>query len=1046
MISKDNPFTKSSEFELRNLGFHLARGSKNNELHQVLSLTTERRQNAYLEALESIGYANSFLENIKEAWQKAEKEYKFSNQSNTKALALQFRYGLITSTFNTFTNDFPDALLELLAKNKKWSATQCKTYIFQRRNEDKQLEVLASITPHYPELLPDVLKLAESIDDYSRVWVIIQLLSHFPGNSQLLRLSLDSISSLNDLNEEVEALTKIAKVLPDSDNILLLALEKTRDIQDDSERVEALEKITSLAQIKPIILAHTLVIVKELQDLFVQISAVEKILPSVDDELIPEFLEEIVSGLNYQPEDILLASQMVNTLVIHFAQRKPEESYHFFQNALYMASLIENPKQRVKSLVQLGPHLPEELLLDYLNISKDIEIEEGTLVFFAVSQHLSPDVLPDLFELLIHIPRVEEVEEYMDSYEVFGRVFEFIKVILKVPAMPLEVWSKLLDTMELFPNKFWILYSLSEIAHLLPKQLLVKTMKIVNSIEDLSIRILTLQKLATNFPEILTEVVDFIYSNYHDSSLASSLTELAIAFPDNQALLEQALTATRAIFSPKERADAFVELAVKFPELVPEALTVVKAVKEEMWRRQALEKLLPIAPDNILEDVLIVAKSINDDHLAFFKAIRDLAIFVPEEMSKVLTVLETLNDDSDKQEAICLLIPYLPTDLLPLILEEIGKINDEYYQSKALKEVIASLGKKIFPHYLSAILLIIRSFEKADLRAKTLRRIAPYCPEVWSEAVQAARLIENTSKKVEVLKEFLVFSPSLRQETLEIALSIEDKVQRALALIKLVPFDRGENLIENVFEILSEIPDIYNTAVVLNKLIPHLPDSLRQQILPKALELTLKIKDNHMLQELEIGHLLPNLSEELLEELLTYLETPKVNFSFNIGTLAECVPESLMIRTVALFSQSIIASMAYERIAPRLPDHLKSEVLEIALAMKDRYTRVAVLKILIPYLPSNLIPRILDAAETIAQESEEDLARLYSSLAPKLLKILPEYSYRLWLRIISPLSKLNRKFLLEEMSNLSYILNQLGGKECIIKVIESLEWVLSTSP
>ncbi|MFM6279213.1 MAG: hypothetical protein ACKN9K_12830, partial [Dolichospermum sp.] len=153
---------------------------------------------------------------------------------------LQLRYALITSSFRTFANDYSDELLVFLAKNKHWNVDQCLTYISQRRNDDQEFEIVAKITPYYPEkLLPRVLKLAESIDSNSKVWAIIELLTHFLENQRLKQLCLDSISLINDLDDQVIGLTRIAKAIPDSDDILLSALEKVDNIEEELERVSA---------------------------------------------------------------------------------------------------------------------------------------------------------------------------------------------------------------------------------------------------------------------------------------------------------------------------------------------------------------------------------------------------------------------------------------------------------------------------------------------------------------------------------------------------------------------------------------------------------------------------------------------------------------------------------------------------------------------------------------------------------------------------------------------------------------------------------------
>lgn len=1068
IVSQNNPLAEFDLCQLVKLAFHFIKTPYKQELHEILSLTTEKGQHAYLEALESAVEsavcANSFLEkdrkdsfldNIIAAWEEVEKEYINGEYlSKSKAIALQLRYALITSSFRTFANDYSDELLVFLAKNKRWKAEQCLAYISQRRNDDQEFEILAKITPYYPEkLLSKVLKLAESIDSDSKVWAIIELLTHFPENQRLKQLCLDNLSLINDLDYQVDALTSMAKAIPDSDDILLLALEKVNDIKEELERVSALEKIASLAPKSLIVIANILKIIKELSDLSLQIESIEKVLPYVDDVFFPEFItefyNEFLGKIDFDQEnvyDIYLVSQMLNTLSIEIFNRKPEERFNIFAQALSMVSLIPEPKYKAKALIQIGTYLPKELLLDYLKVSNDIEAGESLLVSWAIRHLIPVDTLPQILELFLRLPRVNGVEEeILEGYETFSRISEFFKHIVKISVLPVEVWFQLLDIIKIFPNKFWIYYVFAQIAHLLPDELQEKTREVANSIDEISIKGLTLTIVAKRYPEILPDVLN------HDSSIASSLKDLAIAYPDNQEFLNQALNEIRAITYHNDKTESLVELALNFTHLVPEALECVKRQKD--WRNQNLNKLIPVASADLLDEILVTARAINYDHLAFLTVIKNLIVHASQEFTpEIFDLFSTLYEDSDRKEAICLLCPHLPIDLFPHLLNEIDKIHDEYYKCQALQKVITSLQGQILPKYITEILLIVRSFNKPKFRAKLLRKIANFAPDVWSEAVQDVRLIENVSEKVKALTEFLSFSPSLRQEMLEIALGIEDRVKRALALVELVPYEQSSQLINHIFDIVNDISDLYSKERILEKLLPYLSNSVRQQLLPKVLELTLLNKDNKAV--INTGIVLPYLSSNLFEQLLDDLEqrnftddSEKKNFimKLNFGAFAEYVPEKLMIRTLKLFSENGREQVAYEKIAPRLPETFKSEALDIALGIKKQYIKTEVLKILARVLPENLILRTLEAVASMEGISQEERALLCSSIVPEIAGNYAEYFYYLWRARISSYSY-NRQSLLEEINNLIPIMKQLWGDEVITETIQTVKWILYTFP
>ncbi|REJ60180.1 MAG: hypothetical protein DWQ56_02755 [Microcystis aeruginosa DA14] len=531
------------------------------------------------------------------------------------------------------------------------------------------------------------------------------------------------------------------------------------------------------------------------------------------------------------------------------------------------------------------------------------------------------------------------------------------------------------------------------------------------------------------------------------------MKDLAIAYPNNQELLNQALNEIRISTDYKDKTEQLVELALNFTHLVPEALECVKRQKEEIWRNPNLDKLIPVASADLLDEILIVARAINDDHLAFLTVIKNLIVHAPQEFTpEIFDLFSTLYKDSDRKEALCLFCPYLPIDLFPLFLNEIDKIHDEYYKCQALQEVITSLQGQILPKYLTEILLIVRSFKKPKFRAKLLRKIANFAPDIWSEAVQDVRLIENVSEKVKALTEFLSFSPSMRQEMLEIASGIEDKVKRALALVELVPYEQSSQLINHIFDIVNDIPYLYSKEQILEKLLPYLSNSVRQQLLPKVLELTLLNKDNKAV--INTGIVLPYLFSDMFEQLLDDLEqrnftddSEKKNFimKFNFGAFAEYVPEKLMIRTLKLFSENGREQVAYEKIAPRLPETFKSEALDIALGIKKQYIKTEVLKILARVLPENLILRTLEAVASMEGISQEERALLCSFIVPEIVGNHAEYFYYLWRARISSYSY-NRQSLLEEINNLIPIMKQLWGDEVITEAIQTVKWVLYTFP
>ena len=148
-----------------------------------------------------------------------------------------------------------------------------------------------------------------------------------------------------------------------------------------------------------------------------------------------------------------------------------------------------------------------------------------------------------------------------------------------------------------------------------------------------------------------------------------------------------------------------------------------------------------------------------------------------------------------------------------------------------------------------------------------------------------------------------------------------------------------------------------------------------------------------------------------------------------------------MIRALAIIAKNTIGGNIFEKIAPRLPDKLKSKAVNMTSSIKVISFRSDALQQLVPYLPDKLLAQVLDAARNIGEESEDDEAELLVVMAPRLIELFPDLSYEIWLKILRPLASVNRRFLLDQMKPLSNLIYQLGGETALEEVIETIQTV-----
>ena len=166
----------------------------------------------------------------------------------------------------------------------------------------------------------------------------------------------------------------------------------------------------------------------------------------------------------------------------------------------------------------------------------------------------------------------------------------------------------------------------------------------------------------------------------------------------------------------------------------------------------------------------------------------------------------------------------------------------------------------------------------------------------------------------------------------------------------------------------------------------------------------------------------------------------------------------------------LVRSLEIGYLVPYLPENLIPEVLEIARNIRNGFEKEKeiVLSSLVPYLPENLIPEALEIAKNIGDESLR--AEALSSLAPYLPEnLIPEvleiarnigdeslraeglnglvtnvhkmfdsFPYDFWCELIHSLARLKRKKLLLTIGENSRVIRELGGSETFREIADAV--------
>ena len=176
-------------YGVRHLVQHLVIAERGKELHTLLAVETSDRRNAWFALKDQIGDTAGFLADIALAWDQAEQEFETTHQG--LALGLQFRYSLITATFNDIATNLPICILIALIERNFWTADTGFNYVQRMLNDWQQLEAISKLIPYLPESLKEEGKtLQEQIfkravvlgnsTGYSEGRKIIELLPYLP--------------------------------------------------------------------------------------------------------------------------------------------------------------------------------------------------------------------------------------------------------------------------------------------------------------------------------------------------------------------------------------------------------------------------------------------------------------------------------------------------------------------------------------------------------------------------------------------------------------------------------------------------------------------------------------------------------------------------------------------------------------------------------------------------------------------------------------------------------------------------------------------------
>lgn len=666
------------------------------------------------------------------------------------------------------------------------------------------------------------------------------------------------------------------------------------------------------------------------------------------------------------------------------------------REALMIAQDIGREWTRSEVLAGLVSRLPKSLLQETIVVAQSIKDGRARAV-----------VLEEL------IPRQAELGHYREALDAARelpiattlRTFRALTLarLARLPSLTDqydELLGEALEAARVVPFELGRAEVLSRLIPHLPEALLEEALTVIQTIDESvqaeALAALALRLIGLGRHQKALEIARTIEDKRTRMTILTAIVS-NVAEPLKEQVLQEALTIARSIRRASDRVEAIVELTPHLPGSLREEI-LRETVVAVWWYgsyAKAFAKLAPCLPESLLEIVLDIARTVEDDKTKV-AILENLVPHMPEPLKtqalrETLTALRTYGRISDRAEALAELAPHLSKPLLREALTSAQAIEDEGDRANVLRKLVPHLAKHGF---LEEALLAYRAIQDEDGRVEALIELtllpafADRRDELLEEALTAAQAIQYEQVKAEALAKLAEHLPmpertQILRRALEMALEIQAKDRRAIALIRLA-------------------------------LLPAFAD-LRNALLKEALVATQMIQCVSTRAWVYAWWMLPYLPEPLKEQ---------------------GVREALV--TAQQQDEGRLRAEALAKVIPHLAElgHFE-EALTRALGIESEEYRAGALAGLAPHLPDDLLPKALAAARAI--EFQDYRMEALDGLAPCLAKLSRQHLYPLWQETLHLLAARTRSNLLLDLGALSPVIAALGGAQAMAETFRAIQ-------
>ncbi len=211
----------------RHLTWHMEQSGWTDAVHELMAMSDDRGRNAWFEACEEIGEIAVFVQDVKRGWELAEKLHE---RDKERAIVLQGRYALLTSTMNLLTESLPPDLIAGFVHRGFWSVERAWAYVEQIQDERKIDNAISWIAPYLSKnLWQSAIQKAEQITNYCHRANAFSALLDVTDNCLDQAMELEQLMEDSLSEQDQNTNDPLYQLLELSHQKILLSLSKIKD-------------------------------------------------------------------------------------------------------------------------------------------------------------------------------------------------------------------------------------------------------------------------------------------------------------------------------------------------------------------------------------------------------------------------------------------------------------------------------------------------------------------------------------------------------------------------------------------------------------------------------------------------------------------------------------------------------------------------------------------------------------------------------------------------------------------------------------------------